>query len=653
MAGGIIYLDIDDEITSAASRIRSAEGSRAAIVLPNGSRVATSRINFRLLARDAMTNGKRLSVVAPDPATRALAASAGLPIFATVGEYESSLADGRADAAVDAGTGGIADWAGASGASVEPGAAEGVAADDDEPMLVSETVATPGPNPGGPRGGGAARGARARSDTGVTGAAAGAAGAGAAEAAGLAGAAAGAAGTAGTLWAASAGDATTESPAAAVKPVPPPTPASGEPRRAIRTPAAVPAARVVADTSEPDRLRPTRPEPAERGLRSSIGRTPIAVALGVLVLALVVVGAGAFLFLPTATASIQPRVASIGPVPLRIVASTTATAPDPAHLIVPARVVPVPVEASDTFPATGKRTEETKAHGSVRFDNLDPTSSNTIPKGSVVSTGSGIRFSTDKPIRIPPANLVGLTIVPSTASVKITAVDAGTDGNVEPHAITNVPRDEEPFFLKVTNPEATTGGTHKEFPRVKQEDVDKATAALMANLTADFDAKLTDPALTGDTSTVFPETKTLGALVFGVNPATLVGKEVETFDLAATASGTVVAVDTAPVKTVAEAQLTSSVDPGYALIDGSSNVEPAPATVTDGVITFPVTVSARQVLVLDTEAIKREIMGKPLQQAREILATYGEAQLDVWPAWVGTVPTLDSRVEVTMSSSAR
>nr|MBA2300324.1 hypothetical protein [Chloroflexota bacterium] len=76
---GVVYLDVDDEITSAAARIRSADGTRVAVVLPNGSRVATSRINFRLLARDALTNGKTLSIVAPDPATRALAASAGLP----------------------------------------------------------------------------------------------------------------------------------------------------------------------------------------------------------------------------------------------------------------------------------------------------------------------------------------------------------------------------------------------------------------------------------------------------------------------------------------------------------------------------------------------------------------------------------------------
>ena len=74
----IVYLDADDEITSAAARIRAADDARVALVLPFGSRVATSRINFRLLAREALVTGRRLDIVAPDASARALAASAGL-----------------------------------------------------------------------------------------------------------------------------------------------------------------------------------------------------------------------------------------------------------------------------------------------------------------------------------------------------------------------------------------------------------------------------------------------------------------------------------------------------------------------------------------------------------------------------------------------
>ena len=86
----VIYLDVDDEITSAATRIRASEASRLALVVPPGSRIATSRMNFRLLAREAGRLGRRLAVVAPDAPSRALAAAAGLEVYASVGEYEAS-----------------------------------------------------------------------------------------------------------------------------------------------------------------------------------------------------------------------------------------------------------------------------------------------------------------------------------------------------------------------------------------------------------------------------------------------------------------------------------------------------------------------------------------------------------------------------------
>jgi hypothetical protein len=628
VAGGIIYLDVDDEITSAASRIRASDGTRVAVVLPHGSRVATSRINFRLLARDALTSGKILSIVAADAGTRALAASAGLPMFPTVAEYEAAREEARAASGAESSAGVVTGPGLASG-----DASGGVVPDagETEPMLVSETVVTASkPARRRPRGEAAASAAAAAAATTA-----------AATAAATAAESSGALAAAGTAT-------TTDAPS-------PQT--SVEPRRAAaRAPAAIPAARVVADTPVADRDRPGPPraEPAGRFLRPSIGRTPLVVGLAVLSLAVVIGGVGAYLYLPTATAQVTPLEKTIGPQSLRIVASTSATEPDAraSPPVVPARLLTIPLEASDTFPATGKRVEETTAKGEVRFDNLDPTSSNSIPKGSIVSTGSGVRFRTDKAVTVKRAELVGLTIVPSKATVKVTAVDAGPDGNVEPNTIRTVPRGEEPFFLQVTNPEATTGGSHTEFTRIKQEDVDKATAALTERLTAAFEERLVDPSLPGDAATVFPETKVLGAPVYAVDPATLVGQEVETFELAATASGTVVAVDTSPVQTVAEARIASSVEPGYALIDGSGKVDPAPAEISEGVITFPVVVTAREVLVLDPDVIQREIMGKPLAEARDILAGYGDAELTVWPDWVGTVPTIESRVEVTVSGDA-
>ena len=571
MATGVIYLDVDDEITSAASRIRSMDGRRVAVVVPYGSRVATSRINFRLLARDALTHEKQLSVVAGDAATRALAASAGLPVFATVGEYEASLEA----------SGSPSPTAPATATAAGIAAAAGLAA--------SATVVAP-PDPGA-----------------------------GADPAGL------------------DVDASVTRPGRADRdPVTSGLTAPSRTQRPEATAAVVPRAE-----------RINRPAPRV------IGRTPVLIGLAVLALAVVVGAVAAYLLLPSATIAITPRQETIGPVPFRVTASTTATEPDAAAGVVPAQILDLSVEATNTFPATGQRVEEATATGTVRFLNFDFTARNTIDKGEIVSTGSGVKFRTDSAITLDAAEFVlgdPSIVNPTSVDVGVTAVEAGTGGNVDANTITTVPRGEEPLFLKVNNPDPTGGGSRTEFPRVKQDDVDAAVAALTAALGTAFAERLADPALSSDGAAVFPETAVQGAPVFNQDLAALVGQEVATFDLGATATGAVTVVDAAPVEVIAEARLASEVDAGYVLLDGSSEITVDPAVVDAGTISFPVVVTARQVRILDPAAIKAEIIGLPLADARAILDGYGTVDLVVWPEWVGTIPTLDSRVQVTVDS---
>ena len=82
----IYYIDVDDEITSAAARIRDSGDVRIALVIQGGSRLATSRINFRLLAREARHRGRQLSIIAADASVRSLAQTADLPVFANLGK---------------------------------------------------------------------------------------------------------------------------------------------------------------------------------------------------------------------------------------------------------------------------------------------------------------------------------------------------------------------------------------------------------------------------------------------------------------------------------------------------------------------------------------------------------------------------------------
>ena len=535
MTGSIIYLDIDDEITSAAARIREAEGPRVVAVLPYGSRVATSRINFRLLSRDSLTHEKQLSIVSGDPATRALAASAGLPVFSSVGEYESSL------------------------------------------LL--------------PERGGLSAGAM-----------------------------------------------------------------SGDTVRTTAPPASVPPASV-----PPTALPPTTvPQAAESRARElpivrpvgrGTSRTPLLVGLAILALAAIVAGVGAYVLLPSATIAVTPKTERLGPLSLTVVADPTASVPDTTAFVVPAVKVPIDVNASGTFPATGKRTEVTKAIGIVRFENLDFLSPNTVPAGSIVSTQGGIRFQTLATIRLARADLVGLTIFPSTATVRVTAVDGGKESNVEPNTIRIIPRGEDPITLKVNNPDVTTGGTSTDFPRITQKDVDTAVASLKKTLDSEFKAKVQDPALASGGATVFSGTAKSGEATPTVDPATLVGQEIAAFDLGMSATGSVITVDAAPVSQIVAAKLQASVRLGYKLVVDSMKITRGDPVVADQTVSFPVTVTGQQIAVLDPELLRSLVLGKPIEEARTILGRYGTIQIEVWPDWVSAIPTFANRVDVTVGQA--
>lgn len=91
----VIYLEVDDEITGAITRIRAVRDGEAIIVVPPGSRIATSRINFKLLVREAGERRLNIAAVGDEPSVRALAISAGLPAYDSLAAAEKALATFR------------------------------------------------------------------------------------------------------------------------------------------------------------------------------------------------------------------------------------------------------------------------------------------------------------------------------------------------------------------------------------------------------------------------------------------------------------------------------------------------------------------------------------------------------------------------------
>jgi hypothetical protein len=576
MATGTVYLDVDDEITSAAARIRGSEATKVALVVPYGSRIATSRMNFRLLSREALVNNRRLSIVATDPATRALAASAGLPVFASVAEWDEAA-------------GGTSDGSSSDGATATP-TPQTLATTT--PIVDEVPTKTPPPTSTSSRKKAAKPAAPEQATLALP---------------------------------AAPAPASAEAAVVAGPPIPrglPPAPSA---------PSSVPSA-------------PSRVSVARSRSMPQVG-APVLAAAAVVVLALVVAGVGAFLFLPSAEIVVTPRPEGIGPIALVVRADPDITSPNAAENLVPAQRLEVPVSASDTFNATDKRVEEARASGKVEFQSLNTGSENTIAKGSVVSTEGGIAFQTTATLTLPRAKVFP-QFEPSSGTVGIVAVKTGTAGNVPANAITVVPPAEDPTLTKVKNPNATAGGTHREFPRIGKEDVDAAMVALQAKIVDAFDAALADGAGAPANATVFAETAELGESTPSVDPATLIGKEVATFDLGLTASGTVIAVDASPVVKIAETRLLSNVGADHRLVEGSVEIVPGDPTVAAGEVSFPVTAKATRVAILDPGELLALIRGRTIAEARSILAQFGDVVITPWPEWVTSMPGIESRVTI-------
>ena len=65
-------------------------------------------------------------------------------------------------------------------------------------------------------------------------------------------------------------------------------------------------------------------------------------------------------------------------------------------------------------------------------------------------------------------------------------------------------------------------------------------------------------------------------------------------------------------------------------------------------VSFPVTASAEQVAVLDPAELEAMVLGKPVEEAKAILAPFGEVEISVSPDWAGTIPSFESRVDLTV-----
>lgn len=84
MTKDVLYIEVDDEITSVISKIEASSGKIVALVLPKNASILSSTVNMKLLKKAEEAHKKNLVVITTDPGLSALAATAGLHIAKTL-----------------------------------------------------------------------------------------------------------------------------------------------------------------------------------------------------------------------------------------------------------------------------------------------------------------------------------------------------------------------------------------------------------------------------------------------------------------------------------------------------------------------------------------------------------------------------------------
>lgn len=86
----LIYLEPDEEITSAIERIAKVSDYRLAIVAPKNGTLFQSLVNLKLLAKEAKRLGKEIALISTDKIGTRLAKQVGLPTYQSTGNLTES-----------------------------------------------------------------------------------------------------------------------------------------------------------------------------------------------------------------------------------------------------------------------------------------------------------------------------------------------------------------------------------------------------------------------------------------------------------------------------------------------------------------------------------------------------------------------------------
>ncbi len=377
-------------------------------------------------------------------------------------------------------------------------------------------------------------------------------------------------------------------------------------------------------------------------MRPTIGRQGW-ICLGLLSL---VAGVLAYLFLPQMTVTVRTPVETF-PRDVQVRVDAGLGAVDPSAPVIPGKLMEHRFAVSDYVESTGdKKTGKAKGRGEVTLTSRS-AGVGPVPAGTVVATGSGVKFRTlaaanltlvAQPAPTPSAAGAQPTAQPTTAAswagrVAVEAVEAGSAGNVPAMAITRV-EGEQFRSLAVYNDRPVSGGSDSEARTVSADDRSRLKEVLFQKAQSQSLSELT--VRVRQSESLIPHS--LQIRIEGEEFDRAVDEEGDRLNGTVHVAATGMSFANQELNSVVDRDWKKNVPKGYRAIPGMPELSP-PEVVEAGARTG--TLKVRMVghaeTILEVDRLVARLRGLSLEDARAKLASEQGAlklvKLDIWPSW--------------------
>lgn len=363
-------------------------------------------------------------------------------------------------------------------------------------------------------------------------------------------------------------------------------------------------------------------------------------AVGILgILALLALAMAGFVFLPKANIELVLQTA-----PLLVDQQfTLASQSGAAANVIPATAFQKEVAVTGSTPVTSTQTVGEKATGQVTLVNKT-TQEQPIKEQSRLVTKDGVLFYMTKHAILAPD---------STATVPVEAAEPGEEGNVSSGRLTFAALDDSAatiLYAEVNAP--ITGGSGDEVKVVQEEDLQQAQDAADAAARQKVEEEIRASLKKG--WVVLEESWTTEGKDFTVDAA--VGDQVDTIGYTGTLAVRVMGYEEEELQNQLRGALEERLDENYMLFPGPISFTKSVGDINwedqKGAMTVRVTHTTVPNFSLDT--LKSKLSGRSEEEAEGYLRGLKgvqSASIDLWPFWVRTVPRIDQRIELDISSN--